>query len=100
VTRSPLEIQPDQKVDLRGKFCPFTVLELGKVLKVLKSGGLVEVLVEGAYAIDEIKTWCKGTGTEFIGVRGEGPKPESPESGGGRVEESEAQGVKVYLRKP
>ena len=76
-----MELSPDGKVDLRGLRCPFTLLELGKALKTLKGGGLIEITSDHESIIDELQIWCTGTGVEFVASA---------------VEDD----IKVYLRKP
>lgn len=53
-------------MDLRGKECPFTVIELGKAVRVLAEGDVLEVVLGGENAIGEVRAWCEGTGTEFV----------------------------------
>jgi TusA-related sulfurtransferase len=75
-----MDTSPRQTLDLRGKECPFTILELGKTLRVLARGDLLEVVLGREAAIDEVRAWCEGTGNEFVA--------------------SDAAGtVKVYVRK-
>lgn len=75
-----MEITPDESLDLRGKQCPFTIMEIGKVLRSLGSGQVLEVITDGGTAIDDIRAWCAGTGTELVAVQTE-------------------DGVKVYLKR-
>lgn len=76
-----MEITPDESLDLRGKQCPFTIMEIGKVLRSLGTGKVLEVIAGSGPVIDDIKAWCAGTGTELVAVNME-------------------DGVKVYLKRP
>jgi TusA-related sulfurtransferase len=76
-----MEITPDESLDLRGKECPFTIMEIGNVLRSLKAGQILEVIAGSGSAIDDIRSWCAGTGTELVGTHKE-------------------DGVRVYLRRP
>jgi TusA-related sulfurtransferase len=53
-------------LDLRGKECPFTVLELGKTVRGLARGDVLEIRVGRETAVDDIRAWCEGTGNEFL----------------------------------
>jgi TusA-related sulfurtransferase len=75
-----MKIEPHRRLDLRDKHCPYTVMEVGKALRELDPGGVLEVVLGTEAGIEEVQAWCKGTGTVFIGAE---------------VEE----GVRVYLRR-
>jgi tRNA 2-thiouridine synthesizing protein A len=63
-----MDVTPDKSLDLRGKECPFTVMEIGKALKSLGAGKVLEVLSDRADLVDDVKAWCVGTGTDLLGV--------------------------------
>ena len=67
-----MEIRPDRSLDLRGKKCPFTVLEMGMAMRELAGGQVLEIVVENEGMIDEIRSWCRGTGVEFMGSQASG----------------------------
>jgi TusA-related sulfurtransferase len=64
-----MELRPVSRVDLCGLQCPFTILELGKALKSIRSGELLEVLSDRESIIEEIGAWCKATGAEVVASR-------------------------------
>jgi tRNA 2-thiouridine synthesizing protein A len=72
--------KPDRTIDLTGKQCPFTILEIGKILRTLQPGQVLEVLADSDALTDDVKAWCAGVGEEFIGAE---------------VQD----GIRVYLRK-
>ena len=67
-----MELRPDSRVDLCGLQCPFTMLELVKALKSIRSGELLEILSDRESIIEEISAWCKGTGAELVTTRKQG----------------------------
>ena len=63
-----MEITPDDSLDLRGKQCPFTIIEIGKALKSLGAGKVLEIVADGDSAADDIRAWCAGTGIELVAI--------------------------------
>jgi tRNA 2-thiouridine synthesizing protein A len=61
-----MDAKPDRTLDLRGKECPFTILEVGKALETLESGDLLRVISDRESIIEDLRAWCEGTGTEFV----------------------------------
>lgn len=59
--------EPDKTLDLRGRPCPFTVLDLAGAVRSLGVGGVLEVLVDGRAGAEEVRAWCEATGREFLG---------------------------------
>lgn len=75
-----MELKPSREIDLRGKECPFTLLEIGDALRGLETGALLKVTTDHDSIVEDVKAWCAGTGTEFVEVRRQG-------------------GIHIYLRK-
>jgi tRNA 2-thiouridine synthesizing protein A len=75
-----MKLKPDQSLDLRGKECPFTILEIGKAFRTLTAGDLLEVISDRESVIADVEAWCKETGAELAGTDTD-------------------VGVKIYLRK-
>ncbi len=82
---------PDHTVDLREKQCPFTILELSRTLESAASGDLIEIILDGPAALDEIGLWCGKTGN---GIE------ETPGVGGSRAVVSGGRERRIYVRKP
>lgn len=68
-------------LDLCGKACPFTIVEIGKALRELSPGEVLEVLFDSESLVDDLKAWCEGTGTVLVDFTSQGV-------------------TRVYLRKP
>lgn len=66
-----MDVTPDESLDLRGKECPFTVMEIGKALKSLGAGKVLEVVSDRDSVVDDVRAWCVGSGTELLGVETE-----------------------------
>jgi TusA-related sulfurtransferase len=86
-----MQDKPDHTVDLRDKQCPFTILELSKTLKGAKSGDLIEIVLDGPAALDEIGLWCLKTGN---GIE------ETLEAGTSQGGASRGEEPRIYVRKP
>ena len=63
--------EPAKKLDLRGKRCPYTLMDLSAAVRALPEGGALEVLVDGPHGVEEIKAWCEATGREFTEPEGD-----------------------------
>jgi tRNA 2-thiouridine synthesizing protein A len=66
-----MDITPDESLDLRGLECPFTVMEIGKALKSLGAGKVLEVISDRDSVVDDVRAWCAGTGTDLLGMETE-----------------------------
>ena len=73
--------KPSRTLDLCGKQCPFTIVEIGKALRDLSAGEVLEVLSDSQTFLDDVKAWCEGTGTIL-------------------VDSTTQDGIRAYLRKP
>jgi TusA-related sulfurtransferase len=60
-------------LDLRGKQCPYTLMELSQAVRRLTPGGVLEVLLDGPDGVEEVKAWCEATGRGFVGPNAAGP---------------------------
>lgn len=43
-----------------------TVLSLGKAVRALAKGDVLEIIVGRETVVDDIRVWCEGTGNEFL----------------------------------
>jgi TusA-related sulfurtransferase len=57
--------EPEKTLDLRGKRCPYTLMDLSAAMRTMREGAVMEVLVDGPDGVEEIKAWCEATGREF-----------------------------------
>jgi TusA-related sulfurtransferase len=65
-----MKTDPERKLDLRGKECPYTILDLARAVRELGPGSVLEIVVEQESTVDDIRAWCEGTGNEFLASEG------------------------------
>lgn len=70
----------DVSLDCFGLLCPMPIIETAKKLKELKPGQILEVISTDPGIKEDMPSWCRLTGQEFLGS-----------------EEGEV--IKVYVRK-
>lgn len=63
---------PDQEIDARGLMCPLPVLRLGKALRGLQPGTIVQVLADDPIAVVDIPHFCAEAGHRLLGQSDEG----------------------------
>lgn len=82
--RFPVEIAPTSKklqkqpqataatdahqLDIRGEICPYTLINTKQKMTQLKSGELLEVLIDNADATETIPTWAKNAGHKVLNL--------------------------------
>ena len=59
-------------LDERGRPCPLPVIALGRALRTLPSGTVVEVLADDPVVRTDIPAWCSMVGAVLLGMD-EGP---------------------------
>lgn len=60
------EKSPDQNIDIRGKICPYTLIETRDSLKQLTKGQVLEVLCDYEPAAENtIPNFCRNKGYTF-----------------------------------
>ena len=57
----------DLELDCRGMLCPLPVIELGKRISEVPTGGLVAVAATDAAARTDVPAWCRMRGQEYVG---------------------------------
>lgn len=55
-----------EKLDVKGKMCPFPVAYTKRRLEGMASGQLLEVVGEGELEFDNIQRWVKNNGHELV----------------------------------
>lgn len=56
----------DVQIDARGLICPLPVLKLGKVLRGLPTGSVVQVLADDPVAVVDIPHFCAEAGHDLL----------------------------------
>ncbi|WP_443082245.1 sulfurtransferase TusA family protein [Thermodesulfitimonas autotrophica] len=63
------EIKVDETLDARGLSCPMPLLRTKKALQKLLSGKILEVLSTDPGTRNDLPSWCKRTGNEYLGEK-------------------------------
>ena len=61
-----MKILDIEKLDVKGKMCPFPVACTKRKLESMASGQLLEVVGEGELEFDNIQRWVKNNGHEVV----------------------------------
>ena len=56
----------DDVIDARGLMCPLPVLRLGKALRGLTEGTVVQILADDPVAVIDIPNFCREAGHELL----------------------------------
>jgi tRNA 2-thiouridine synthesizing protein A len=67
-----MEVKPDEVFDLRGEICPMPVLKTRGKLERLKSGQVLEVIVDYPAAKENIKRAVEKEGSQVLKVEERG----------------------------
>jgi tRNA 2-thiouridine synthesizing protein A len=59
-------MQTTQTVDARGLSCPMPIVKTAQAIKIVPSGGLVEVLATDPGSVKDFAAWSRSTGNEII----------------------------------
>lgn len=65
-------MQTDATLDAKGLMCPMPIVQLAKKVKELKSGQVLELIVDDVGAKEDVPAWCSRTGNQLLGVEEEG----------------------------
>ena len=63
---------PDDILDTLGLYCPVPVWEAAKRLRQMPMGSVLEVLSDDEGIVEDMPTWCRRTGNEYLGLRQDG----------------------------
>ncbi len=61
-------IEADETLDCIGLYCPMPIVKTAEKIKSLKPGQVLEVLADDAGIKEDMPTWCRATGNEFLGT--------------------------------
>jgi TusA-related sulfurtransferase len=63
------EFKVDRKIDIRGDICPYTYVKSRLAMEDLKSGQILEVLVDHAPAIENVPRSMENDGNKVLEVK-------------------------------
>ena len=55
-----------ETLDLKGLLCPIPVVKIGKAVKGVEVGAVIEATATDPGVMADIPAWCKSTGNELI----------------------------------
>lgn len=58
----------DHSVDAYGLLCPMPIVKTSQKMKELKPGEILEVIATDEGIKEDMPSWCKTTGNEFVGL--------------------------------
>ena len=60
--------KPEAMLDCVGLYCPMPIVNVAKKMKEMKVGQVLELLADDAGIKQDMPSWCKTTGNEFLGI--------------------------------
>jgi tRNA 2-thiouridine synthesizing protein A len=63
------DIKPDEVLDCRGLSCPMPILKIKKAMANMSAGQVLEVLGTDPGTRNDLPTWAKRTGNEYLGEK-------------------------------
>lgn len=51
-----------------GTYCPIPISELSNQIKNMNIGDIIELIADDPGVVEDVPSWCKATGNEFLGV--------------------------------
>ncbi len=61
-----------ERIDLKGKVCPFVLFHTKKKLETIPCDGELEVILDDPTAKETISGWCKAHGHKVIEIKEKG----------------------------
>lgn len=58
----------DATLDCTGLLCPMLIIKTAEKIKELKDGDILLVLADDEGIKEDMPSWCKNTGNEFLGL--------------------------------
>ena len=64
-------MKADETLDCVGLYCPMPIVNTAKKMKELEKGQVLEVLSDDDGIKEDMPSWCKTTGNEFLDIEEE-----------------------------
>ncbi|MGQ9857124.1 MAG: sulfurtransferase TusA family protein [Thermodesulfobacteriota bacterium] len=65
-------MKADRSLDCKGLACPMPIVKLGKAIKELSSGQILEVVADDPGFEADVRAWCETTGHTLRGLEADG----------------------------
>jgi len=69
-----LNLKPDVTIDCVGLYCPMPIVHTTKQFKAMQPGQILEVVADDEGVKQDMPSWAKMTGYEFLGIEEVGGK--------------------------
>ncbi len=69
-----LNLKPDVTIDCVGLYCPMPIVHTTKQIKAMQPGQILEVVADDEGVKQDMPSWAKMTGNEFLGIEEVGGK--------------------------
>ena len=66
------KMRADAKLDCFGLLCPMPIIETQKKIREMHVGQVLEVVSTDEAVKEDMPSWCRLTGNEFLGIEKEG----------------------------
>jgi tRNA 2-thiouridine synthesizing protein A len=64
-------MKADETLDCYGLLCPMPIAETAKKVRSMKKGAVLEVIATDEAIKEDMPSWCRQTGQEFLGIEEE-----------------------------
>ncbi len=61
-------MKADHTLDCYGLLCPMPIIQTARKIKQMKIGEVLEVLSTDKGILEDMPSWCRQTGQEFMGI--------------------------------
>lgn len=65
-------MKADEVLDCVGLYCPMPIAHTARKMKEMKPGQVLEVQADDKGIKEDMPSWCKMTGNEFLGIEEDG----------------------------
>lgn len=64
-------MKADVSIDCLGLYCPMPIIKTAEKIKEIEVGEILEVISDDEGIVEDMPSWCKMTGHEFLGIESE-----------------------------
>jgi TusA-related sulfurtransferase len=61
------KVKPDEVLDCYGLLCPMPIIKTAQMIKTMQAGQVLEVVSTDKGIKEDMPSWCRQTGQEFLG---------------------------------
>ena len=60
-------VRPDEVLDAVGLYCPVPIIRTAERIKVMATGGILEIVSDDRVILVDMPAWCRSAGHEYLG---------------------------------